>query len=145
MWGREEPLTCLFNNSQMMMMMMMFWTWGPHFEKQGCRLIKLSSNTWTKRDLCVHAQSCLFATLWTVAHQALLSPWNFPGRNTGVGCHFILQGIFLAQGLNLHLLWLLLCQTDSLPLSHQGSQKEWMSEEKVNNCCSGETVWNKWH
>ena len=26
------------------------------------------------------------------------------GRNTGVGCHFLLQGIFLIQGLNLHLL-----------------------------------------
>ena len=24
----------------------------------------------------------------------LLCPWNFPGKNTGVGCHFVLQGIF---------------------------------------------------
>jgi len=24
----------------------------------------------------------------------LLCPWNFPGKNTGVGCHFLLQGIF---------------------------------------------------
>ena len=30
---------------------------------------------------------------WTVAH-----PWNSPGKNTGVGCHFLLQGIFLTQG-----------------------------------------------
>ena len=30
----------------------------------------------------------------------LLCPWGFPGKNTGVGCHFLLQGIFLAQGLN---------------------------------------------
>ena len=38
--------------------------------------------------------------------------------HTGVGCHFLLQGIFPTQGLNLHLLhW----QADSLPLSHQGS------------------------
>ena len=36
----------------------------------------------------------------------------------GVGCHFLLQGIFLTQGVNPHLLdW----QVDSLPLSHQGS------------------------
>ena len=35
-----------------------------------------------------------------------------------MGCPFLLQGIFLAQGSNLHLLhW----QEDSLPLSHQGS------------------------
>ena len=27
-------------------------------------------------------------------------PWNFPGKNTGMGCHFLLQGIFLTQGLN---------------------------------------------
>ena len=46
------------------------------------------------------------------------SPWDFPGKNTGVGCHFFLQGIFLIQGSNPCLLhW----QTDSLPLSHQGS------------------------
>ena len=32
-------------------------------------------------------------------------PWDSPGKNTGVGCHFLLQGIFLTQGLNLHWLW----------------------------------------
>ena len=36
----------------------------------------------------------------------LLCPWDFPGNNTGVGCHFLLQGIFPTQGLNPHLLWL---------------------------------------
>ena len=40
---------------------------------------------------------------WTVACQAL-HPWDFPGKNTGVGCHFLLQGIFPAQRLNPHLL-----------------------------------------
>ena len=30
-----------------------------------------------------------------------------PGKNTGVGCHFLLQGVFLTQGLNLRLLCLL--------------------------------------
>ena len=45
-------------------------------------------------------------------------PWDFPGQNTGVGCHFLLQGIFLTQGPNSHLLhW----QADSLLLSPQGS------------------------
>ena len=33
----------------------------------------------------------------------LLCPWNSPGKNTGVGCHSLLQGIFLTQGLNLGL------------------------------------------
>ena len=30
----------------------------------------------------------------------LLCPWSSPGKNTGVGCHFLLQGIFPTQGLN---------------------------------------------
>ena len=41
-----------------------------------------------------------------------------PGKNTGVGCHFLLQGIFLTQGSNPVSPAL---QADSLPLSHQGS------------------------
>ena len=45
----------------------------------------------------------LFATPCTVAHQVSLAVY-FPGKNTGVGCHFLLQGIFPAQGLNPHLL-----------------------------------------
>ena len=49
----------------------------------------------------------------------LLCPWNFPGKNTGVGCHFLLQSIFLTQGSNLRLL---LWQVDSLPLSHLGGE-----------------------
>ena len=63
-----------------------------------------------------HAQLCLTLwTSWAVACQAPLS-WNFPGENTGVGCHFLLQGIFWTQELNLHFLCLLHCQASSLPL-----------------------------
>ena len=40
-----------------------------------------------------------FVTSWSVARQALLS-MGFPGKNTGVGCHFLLQEIFPTQGLN---------------------------------------------
>ena len=36
----------------------------------------------------------------------LLCPWDFPGKNTGVGCHACLQGIFLIQGSNLCLSYL---------------------------------------
>ena len=39
----------------------------------------------------------LFATLWTVAHQTP-HPWDSPGKNTEVGCHALLQGIFPTQG-----------------------------------------------
>ena len=41
----------------------------------------------------------LFATLWTVAHQAPPSMGS-PGKSTGVDCHFLLQGIFPTQGSN---------------------------------------------
>ena len=43
----------------------------------------------------------------------LLCPWDFPGKNTGVGCHFLLQGIFPAQGSVLRLLHLLHWQLES--------------------------------
>ena len=58
------------------------------------------------------------ATLWTVAHQAPLS-MGFSSQNTGVGCHFLLQGIFLTQGSNLGLPhW----RQTLYHLSHQRSQ-----------------------
>ena len=60
----------------------------------------------------------LFVTPWTVAYQAPLS-WDFPGKSTGVGCHCLLQGIFLTQGLNPGLLH---CRQMLYRLSHQGSQ-----------------------
>ena len=48
----------------------------------------------------------------------LLCPWDFPGKNTEVDSHFLLQGILPTQGWNPHLFhW----QEDSLSLSHQGS------------------------
>ena len=47
----------------------------------------------------------------------LLCPWDFPGRNIGMGCHFLLQEISPTHGRDSHILhW----QAGSLPLSHQG-------------------------
>ena len=62
----------------------------------------------------------LFATQWTVAPVAPLS-MGFSRQEYWSGCHFILQGIFPTQGLNLGLLCLLHWQGDSLPLCHLGS------------------------
>ena len=59
--------------------------------------------------------SVISDSLWS---HGLLCPWDFPGRNTGVGRHFLLQGIFPAQGSNLRLLHLQRWQRDSLPLHH---------------------------
>ncbi|KAM7233981.1 hypothetical protein CapIbe_016118, partial [Capra ibex] len=52
-----------------------------------------------------------------VAHRTPLSR-DSPGKNTGVGCHALLQGIFPTQGSNpglLHCRWIPYC------LSHQGT------------------------
>ena len=48
----------------------------------------------------------------------LLCPCNSPGKNTGVGSHFLLQGIFMIQGLNRSLLH---SRQSLYHLSHQGS------------------------
>ena len=76
--------------------------------------------------LCMHilAQLCL-----TLCNSMNYSPpgsslhGDSPGKNTGVGCHFLLWRIFPTQGSNPHLLGLLHWQVDSYSLSHQGSLK----------------------
>ena len=69
---------------------------------------------------CLVSQLCLTVTLWTVAHQPSLS-MEFFSKNTRVGCHFLLQGIFQIQKSNPHLLCLLHCRHIVYLLSHQGS------------------------
>ena len=69
---------------------------------------------------CLVAQSC----------PALCKPMDgslqgFPGKITGVGCHFLLQEIFPTQGSNLHLLFLLHCWQILYCLSHRGSLMRW--------------------
>ena len=59
-------------------------------------------------------------SLWPHGLQStrLLCPWDFPGKDSGVGCHFLLQGIFPTQGLNLGLLH---CRQMLYWLSYKGS------------------------
>ena len=47
---------------------------------------------------------------WVHEPARLLCPWNSLGKNTGVGCCALLQGIFPTWGSNLGLLWLLHCR-----------------------------------
>ena len=77
--------------------------------------------------VCVLSRVWLFATPWTAR---LLCPWNFPGKNAGVGCHFLLQGNFLTQGLNL---CLLLWQADCVPLCHLKSPVYYMKSESESH------------
>ena len=73
--------------------------------------------------VCSIAQSCLTlcCPMDNIQTTRLLCSCNFPGKNTGVGCHFLLHGFFLTQGLNLCLLYVLLWQADSLALVPFGS------------------------
>ena len=56
------------------------------------------------KSVCVFPQSCL--ALWDHMDYSepgsSLCPWDFPGKNTGVGCHIFLQGIFPTKGSNPH-------------------------------------------
>ena len=67
---------------------------------------------------CLVTKSCL-TLLWPQGLQPtrLLCPWDFPGKNIGMDCHFLLQGIFWSRN------WTVspALQADSLLLSHQGS------------------------
>ena len=98
------------------------------------RLVGLKYN----RKVCVCVCVCVRARVRARAHALiqscpilcdlmgcyparLLCLWNFPGKYTGVGCLFLLQGIFLTQGSSWYLWCLLHWQADSLPLCHRGS------------------------
>ena len=71
--------------------------WGQHETE----ILKCKHKWYTKsvvRDIILCVKSCiqLFSTPWTVAHQAALF-MKYSSKNTGVGCRFLLQGIFPDQ------------------------------------------------
>ena len=78
--------------------------------------------------------SLMLNSLWPLELQptGLLYPWDFPGKNTGVGCHFLLQGIFSTQRSDLGLPH---CRQTVYHLSCQGSHylSEWLLSKKINN------------
>ena len=83
------------------------------------------SKNWTQESvfehMCVYSvASVMFDSLqhYGLLPARLLSPWDFPGKTTGMGYHFLFQGIFLTQGLKPHLLY---CKWILLSLSHWGS------------------------
>ena len=78
-------------------------TWLFIFEVQWSEIAQLCPTLCDPIDCSLPGSSC---------------PWDFPGKNTGVGCHFLLQEIFPTPGLNLGLLH---CRQTRYRLSHQGS------------------------
>ena len=80
-----------------------------------------------------HVCSVLSESLWPHGLQParLLCPWNYPHKNIGVDCHFLLHRFFPTQGSNLQLMQLLHWQAESLPLRHLGSPLY---------CCESESI-----
>ena len=60
----------------------------------------------------------LFAKPYGLWPARLLCPWDSLVKSTGVGCHFLLQGIFQTQGSNPGLLCLQDCRRILYPLSY---------------------------
>ena len=82
---------------------------------------------------CVLRRSVLSDSLQSHGLQPprIFCPWNSSGKNTGVGCTFLLQGIFLIQGSNPSLLHLLHWQVSSLTLVLPGKP---MQNAALDSC-----------
>ena len=104
----EKPvlLKCwVHNSSQMIMWDFLWYHFTRHWAVLSCSVV---SDSLRPRGL----QPAWF-----------LCPWDSPDKNTGVGCHALLQGIFPTQGSNPglpHCRWIL------YHLSHQGRRRLWL-------------------
>ena len=101
---------CLFRSSTYFLIKLFCCWWCFFF----CKVV------WFLHIFCIVlmlSRSVVSNSLWHHELQParLLCPWNFPGKNTGVGFHFLLQGLFLTHGSNLHFLHLMHWQVNSLP------------------------------
>ena len=109
----------------------------------------LLGNTWHLKDVspqrnpALFPQACLHAKLFQSrpslcspmdCSPRFLGPWYSLGKNTGVGCHVLLQEIFPIQGWNSSLLCFLHWQAGSLPLAPHGLPEEYtfISLETLN-------------
>ena len=95
----------------------------------------------TPSDVCEYVCSVASVMSDSLRPPRLLCPWGFPGKNTGVGCHFLLQGILLAQGLNSCLLCFLHWQGNSLLLCHLGSPASTKNQPKSRWSQKGMRGW----
>ena len=98
-WHRKEEISCFSEPLRVIV------DWGHSIVTIWPKYFVFSQ--WSAVVLA--AQSYLTVIPWTVAHH-VLCPWDFLGKNTGVGCHLLLQGIFSTQGSNACLLCLLHCR-----------------------------------
>ena len=107
---------------------------GVRRRVSGCSVSKGLRDVFAGRKRCFHC----FRVFVSVAksssatsalkHSGLLCPWDSPDKDTGVGCHSLLQGIFPTQGSNPghpH------CRRILYQLCHQGSPKFWLHPPNV--------------
>ena len=92
--------------------------------------------------VCLVAQLC--PILWDpmdCSHTSLLSSCDFPGKNTGVGCHPLLQGILPTQGWNPGLQH---CRQILYHLSHYmpGAVINWLCALSLGRCLKQASLWD---
>ena len=91
-----------------------------------CVCVCARARTHACTQLC-HVQ--LFAIPWTIQPTLVFCLWNFPGKKTVMGCHFLLQGSFPTKESNPCILCLFHWQANSLPLAPSGKMVS------SNICC----------
>ena len=92
---------------------------GLKYNRKVCVCVCVCARAGARMHSLSHVR--FFVTSWAVTLPGGLCLWNLPGKYTGVGCLFLLQGIFLTQGSSWYLRCLLNWQADSLPLCRRGS------------------------
>ena len=125
-WLRSVSLVLKSNLLNPPTLLFLYW-----YEKTMCFVSMFTySSTFSLHSYSLYIRICVFIYILlfscgVVSHSfcdpmdcslaRILCLWGSSGKNTGVSCHFLLQEIFLTQGLNPHLLhW----QVGFLPLSH---------------------------
>ena len=102
-----------------------------HLNTFGNRFGEVRLYRWSHKEKSV-SHSVMPDSLQPTKPARLLCPWDSPGKNTGVHCHFLLQGISLIQGLNLCLLH---CRQILYHLSHQVTQLVSCSQDVNSGLC----------
>ena len=97
-----------------------------HISNSVCVCVCVCVRTRACTQLC-HVQ--LFAIPWTIQPTLVFCLWNFPGKKTVMGCHFLLQGSFPTKESNPCILCLFHWQANSLPLAPSGKMVS------SNMCC----------
>ena len=116
-----------------------------------------STQTPRHSTACVLSHSAVFDSLRShgLKSSRLLSSWDVSGKNTGVGCHFLLQGIFPTQESNCRLLCLLHCRwiffthwaigeelSNTKTIFSSGNLKIWENQHVSNENYRGLPSWS---